>query len=82
MRNNTMTADELLKLVVCNRVAFLPNTFDDAPIQDAIAVLGEDRLSDIEAKARRRGWSQARKEVEIRCVADEVYWQKQGAIAS
>ena len=76
-----MTAQELLELVIHKRVAFLPNTFDDAPIDDALDVLRKHdkaRLIEIEAKARQLKWSQARKETEIRCVADEVYWTAQG----
>ena len=78
---NTMTANELLELVLHRKMAFLPNTFDDVPIVEAREVLkqyDQASLVLIEAKARDLNWSQARKDAEIRCVADEVYWTAQG----
>lgn len=80
---DTMTAQELLESILDNsqRMVCLPNMFDDAPLTEAISIIAKHdkaRLAEIESEARDRNWSQARKESEIRCVADEVYWEAQG----
>ena len=59
------------------RIMVVPSKFDHTPLRDALDVLqkhGQDRLVALEAKARDHNWSETRKEAEIRCVADEVYY--------
>lgn len=60
-----------------HRIVILPNPFESRPIEDAIAVIGDQRLAELKTKANSRNWTPKRLEAEIRCIADEVHAREQ-----
>ena len=60
-----------------NNIVFLPNEFDDCPLEDAVAVLekdGQERYDELKQRSISKNWSRKRMDAEIRNLADEVYW--------
>lgn len=60
-----------------HRLVTLPNRFDDCDLQDAIDVIGEAQHAEVIEKAEKLNWTEKRLELEIRCLADEVYYSEQ-----
>ena len=60
-----------------NNIVFLPNEFDDCPLEDAVAALekdGQERYDELKQRSISKNWSRKRMDAEIRNLADEVYW--------
>ena len=60
-----------------HRIVFIPNAFDNCPLEEAITAIGEERHKALKTKANSRKWSEKRLEAEIRCIADEVHAREQ-----